>query len=261
LDLKTARHALITGGASGVGLALAKAFSSRGISVTIVDANQNTLSAALAMGLANFRGFCLDVRDRSGWLEVKATAETAFGPVDILMNNAGIAPSGDEIADMDAAHFDQILAINLTGVFNGISAFAKDMRARRGGHIVNTASMAGISIMPSTGAYVASKFGVVGLSETLRAELAPFGVGVSTFCPGQMATSLIDNTVAIGGVTKFPSGPIAGGADPDALAPLILRGIEANAEYILTDPEVWRPRVHERLVNLSSAFANDTIAK
>jgi NAD(P)-dependent dehydrogenase (short-subunit alcohol dehydrogenase family) len=253
MKLETARHAFITGGASGVGLAIAEALNARGVGVTIVDANRDTLGAVLAAGPPNLRGSYLDVRDREGWARVKPEAEAEFGPVDILINNAGIAPDGYEIADMDPAHFDQIIAINLTGVFNGVSAFAADMRARRHGHIVNTASMAGITIMPSTGAYVASKFGVVGFSETLREELAPHGVGVSTFCPGQMATPLLENTVKLGGKTRYPVAQIAGVSTAD-IAPLVLRGIAENARHILTDPDIWRPRAEQRLLALREAF-------
>ena len=254
MDLATARHAFITGGASGIGHAIAEAFAARGVGVTIVDANQDTLGEVLATGRSNLRGSHLDVRDREGWARVKDEAVAEFGPVDILINNAGIAPSGDEIADMDPAHFDQIIAINLTGVFNGVATFAANMRARGCGHIVNTASMAGITIMPSTAAYVASKFGVVGFSETLREELGPHGVGVSTFCPGQMATALLENTIKLGGKTRFPVAPIMKGAKPSDVAVLVLQGIAENAAYILTDPDVWRPRAERRLHALREAF-------
>jgi NAD(P)-dependent dehydrogenase (short-subunit alcohol dehydrogenase family) len=254
MDLETARHAFITGGASGIGHAIAEALAARGVGVTIVDANRDTLREVLSTGRSNLRGWHLDVRDREGWARVKGEAEAVLGPVDILINNAGIAPSGHEIADMDSAHFDQIIAINLTGVFNGVSAFAADMRARGCGHIVNTASMAGITAMPSTAGYVASKFGVVGLSETLREELAPHGVGVSTFCPGQVATALLENTIKLGGKTKFPVSPIMKGAKPSDVAVLVLQGIAENAAYILTDPDVWRPRAEQRLHALREAF-------
>jgi NAD(P)-dependent dehydrogenase (short-subunit alcohol dehydrogenase family) len=254
MKLETARHALITGGASGIGLGIAEALNARGIGVTIVDANRDGLGAALAAGRPNFRGSYLDVRDRQGWARVKADAEAELGPVDLLFNNAGVGPSGDEIADMEPAHFDLIVAINLTGVFNGVSAFAADMRSRGHGHIVNTASMAGITIMPSTAAYVASKFGVVGFSETLREELAPHGVGVSTFCPGQVATSIMANTVKLGGKTRYPSSAPQKGADPAVIAGLVLQGIAENARFILTDPKVWRPRADERLLALRDAF-------
>jgi NAD(P)-dependent dehydrogenase (short-subunit alcohol dehydrogenase family) len=254
VDLDAARHALITGGASGIGLALAEALAARGIGVTIVDANRDTLGAVLATGRPNFRGYQLDVRDRESWARVKTEAEAAGGPVDILVNNAGVAPSGYEISEMESAHFDQIIAINLIGVFNGVSAFAADLRRRGRGHIVNTASMAGITAMAYAGGYVASKFGVVGFSETLREELAPHGVGVSVFCPGQVSTPLMKNTVALGGRTRFPADFVSGGESPADVAPLVLRGIAENAPYILSDPDAWRERVEQRLLALRAAF-------
>jgi NAD(P)-dependent dehydrogenase (short-subunit alcohol dehydrogenase family) len=140
MNVENARHAFITGGASGIGLAIAEALAARGVRVTIADVNREALDAVLAANAGTMRGTCLDVRDRAGWATAKAEAEAAFGPVDILINNAGIASIGFEIADMDPEAFDRVVAVDLTGVFNGVSAFAADMRARRQGHIVNTAS-------------------------------------------------------------------------------------------------------------------------
>jgi NADP-dependent 3-hydroxy acid dehydrogenase YdfG len=255
MDLATAKHAFITGGASGIGLGVARALAECGIAVTIVDVSKDNLSAVLSESPANMGGHQLDVRDRAAWARVKVDAEAANGPVDILMNNAGISPSGFEIFEMDPAHFDQIVAINLTGVFNGISTFAADMRARGSGHIVNTASMAGISVMPHAGGYVASKFGVVGLSEAARVELEPHGVGVSTFCPGQVATSLMSNTLKLGGPpTRFSADYVMTGLSPAEAAAAVLRGIEENAPYILTDPQVWRPAIDVRIDALRKAF-------
>jgi len=263
MDLSTARHALITGGASGMGLGMAKALAARGIGVTIVDANAQTLAAATADG--TLRGAVLDVRDREGWARVKAEAETALGPVDILINNAGISPSGRALADTDPANFDLIVGICLTGVFNGVHAFAAGMRDRGHGHIVNVSSMAGISApMPGMGPYTAAKFGVVALSEMLRVEMAPHGVGVSLLCPGQVATSILENTQRLGGeVTWIQQGTKAAAAastgptvtTADEVAQLVLQAISENAFFILTDPAAWRARVETRQTALLDAFA------
>ena len=163
------RHAFITGGASGIGLGTARGLAERGVAVTIADFNNDALEDVLGEGHAKIRGVLMDVRDRSGWAEAKADAEAAFGPVDLLFNNAGIASVGYELADMDPASFDRIVGVNLFGAFNGISAFAADMRGRRRGHVVCTASIVGLA-SPKHGVggnYVASKFGIVGLSEVL----------------------------------------------------------------------------------------------
>ena len=144
MKLEFARHAFITGGASGIGLAVAKALANRGLRVTIADVDAEGIKAAVAAQGDMFRGVVLDVRDRAGWAVAKAEAEAAFGPVDILFNNAGIASFGIELADMEPEVFDRLIAVDLTGVFNGISAFAADMRARGAGHIISTSSMSGM---------------------------------------------------------------------------------------------------------------------
>src|SRR5207302_651264 len=116
----------------------------RGIAVTLADANAASLAKVTEGRADKIQGALLDVRDRDGWSRGKAEAERAFGPVDILVNNAGIAPDGRELADMDPGSFDRVIQINLVGVFNGISAFGQSIRAAGRGHIVNTASMAGL---------------------------------------------------------------------------------------------------------------------
>jgi NAD(P)-dependent dehydrogenase (short-subunit alcohol dehydrogenase family) len=259
MNVENARHAFITGGASGIGLAIAEALAARGVRVTIADVNREGLDTVLAANAGTMRGTYLDVRDRAGWAAAKAEAEAAFGPVDILVNNAGIASIGFEIADMDPEAFDRVVAVDLTGVFNGVSAFAADMRARRHGHIVNTASMAGIS-SPRTqvgGSYAAAKFGVVGLTETLREELAPHGVGVSVLCPGQVSTGIVENSAKFGGEVKRlpPPGMKMGGGEAAEVASLVLKAIEGNEPYVITHGQGWWPGVERRHLEIREAFA------
>ena len=268
MKLDTARHAFITGGASGIGLAVAKALAGKGLRVTIADVNADGIAAVVAEQGDGFRGAVLDVRDRAGWAKEKAGAEAEFGPVDVLFNNAGIASFGIELADMDPEVFDRLIAVDLTGVFNGISAFAANMRARKAGHIISTSSMSGIC-EPTNGiggSYAAAKFGVVGLSETLRLELALHGVGVSVLCPGMTATGIAQNSVALGGGVRMPGQRAAldGQARPtspfehgtaEELAVEVLRGIEANAPYIITHPGGWLPLAQSRHRAIEQAFA------
>jgi NAD(P)-dependent dehydrogenase (short-subunit alcohol dehydrogenase family) len=257
MDISKIGHAFVTGGASGIGLGVARALIARGVAVTIADVNRDSIDAAVASSGGGMRGAVLDVRDRTGWGEVKAEAEAAFGQVDLLINNAGICSVGYELVDMNPDAFDRVVGVNLFGVFNGIATFGADMRARRFGHIVNTASVVGISSpTPGVGgSYVASKFGVVGLSEVLRMEMRPHGVGVSVLCPGHIATGMGRNTAVLGGDVRAVQGMTPGpGGKVEDLAPRLLAGIETDAFYILSHClEEW-PGVERRSDELRDAF-------
>jgi NAD(P)-dependent dehydrogenase (short-subunit alcohol dehydrogenase family) len=255
MDLALAKHAFVTGGASGIGLAIAEALAARGVPVTVADMDREELEAVVARHGGRLRAQVLDVRDREGWALAKAEAEAALGPVDILVNNAGIAPDGSEFADMDPASFDRIIAINLTGVFNGVSAFAADLRARGRGHVVNTASQAGIAPpFPGIGGYAAAKAGVVAISEGLRRELAPHGVGVSVLCPGLVTTNLGRNTVKLGGQLRGERLQMPeSGVTAAAVGEMVVDGIVRNRPYIVTHPDLW-PSVEQRCEALRQAF-------
>ena len=255
MKISSANHAFITGGASGFGLAIADALAERGVRVTIADANADALAAVLAERKEGFRGVPLDVRDRAAWTDAKTQAEAEFGPVDLLFNNAGIAPDGKTLADMDPESFDRVVAINLTGVFNGISAFAQSFRAAGRGHIVSTSSMSGMAAdNPGLGSYSPSKFGVVAMMEVLRQEMEPHGVAVSVFCPGTTATNLMANTQRLGGELQRPGASLLGmPIKPEDLVPGILRGIEENRLYIFTHPE-RRTAVEERFAGIMAGF-------
>lgn len=243
-------HAFVTGGASGLGLAMARALAAKGAKVTVADFDSERLDA-----LADpFFKIELDVRDRAGWAVAKERAEKANGPVTILCNNAGIGPQRVELADSDPDRFDQLVGIKLTGTYNGIRAFAGDMRTRRNGHIVNTASMAGLEIQALMGAYTAAKFAVVGLSEVLRAEMTQYGVGVSVFCPGMVSTDLgLTTAKATGGDVERMRGLTMPGIAADKAAARVIAGIEGDWPYILTHGE-RRPEVEERMQAIFAAF-------
>ncbi|HEX4377780.1 MAG TPA: SDR family oxidoreductase [Steroidobacteraceae bacterium] len=256
MKLSDAKHAFITGGASGIGLGIADAFSQRGIAVTIADIDRPALAAVMASRTGRWGSQPLDTRDREAWGRSKQEAERAFGPVDILVNNAGIAPDGRELADAKPDSFDRIIAINLVGVFNGIRTFAADMRGRGRGHIVNTSSMAGlVSGSSGVGAYAAAKFGVVGMSETLRSELAPHGVGVSVLCPGLVTTNLPKTTLKVGGELRDGAGEMPPSDVTTAdVARVVMQGIEENLPYLISHPQHW-PGVERRLLALRDAFS------
>jgi NAD(P)-dependent dehydrogenase (short-subunit alcohol dehydrogenase family) len=257
MDLSQARHAFVTGGASGIGLAIAKALADRGIAVTIADVNAETLKAATADG--RLRGQLVDVRDRAGLARAKAECEAALGPVDILVNNAGIPGRSDHLADIDPADFEEVIATNLIGVFNGISTFGADMRARGRGHIVNTSSMQGMAVeSPGVGPYGTAKAGVVAISEVLRLEMAPHGVGVSAYCPGMTLTPMVINALRghEGAQGELPSSLSVVPMPPEQAAQIVLKGIEENRPYILTHP-ARRPQVERRYAAIMACFEPD----
>lgn len=240
MELSSARHAFITGGASGIGLGIADALADYGMAVTVADINRKSLDSVTTARGATFRGVVLDVRDRNAWAAAKIEAEATSGPVDILVNNAGIGFNGRDVVDMDPETFDNLVAIDLTGVFNGISAFGVDMRARGIGHIVNTASVMGLlSGAPGRGAYSAAKSAAIALSEALRTEMAPHGIGVSVLCPGLVMSNLDQNTAALGGQVEDVS-HIKGagniGMEPATAGACVARGIAQNLPYIITHP-------------------------
>ena len=249
MQLQAGQHAFITGGASGLGLGIADALAARGLRITIADIQADLIDEVLASRGEGWRGVVLDVRDREGWAVARAEAEAAFGPVDVLVNNAGIAPNGKPFAEMPPESFDQILAINLGGVFNGVHTFALAMRERGRGHIVNTSSMAGLSpSIVGIGAYATAKFGVTALTESLRKELAEHGVGVTLLCPGFVLTGLGSNTAKLGGLTRAaPAGaalPPSGVSSEDVGA-MVVEAIEGDEPCIVTHAGSW-PEIGRR---------------
>lgn len=256
MDISTAKHAFITGGASGLGLGMADALLARGVPVTIADIDAEAIAEVVASRGNSFRGCLLDVRDRDAWAKAKAEAEAAFGPVDVLILNAGISPNGRPFAEMDPESFDRILAINLGGVANGIFAFAADLHARGRGHIVLTSSQAGlVTTVPGVGAYSVAKFGVTALGEQLRRELGPAGVGVSVLFPGYVQTNLGANTVKIGGDIRQYTGTVAmppSEVTPREIGEMVIDGIEHDASHIVTHKKVL-PGVEERFAAIREA--------
>mgnify|MGYP003575905675 CR=1 FL=1 len=228
--------------------AIARALHAHGAHVAIADIDRDAAARAAAALGEHVLALGFDVADRDAWASARATIEKTLGPVSILVNNAGIGPSLDPLDAADPAHFDRMIAIKLTGTFNGIHCFVPGMRARRRGHVVNTASMAGLIASARLGPYTASKFAVVGMSEVLRAELEDAGVGVSVLCPGLVSTNL-------GSERRDRTGApaIAGGIDPAIVGALVIEAIRNNRAYIVTHGE-YRPVVKERADRILGAF-------
>jgi NAD(P)-dependent dehydrogenase (short-subunit alcohol dehydrogenase family) len=253
---------LITGAAGGIGLGMARAFAEAGSKVAIADIDEDALEEAaseLASTGAKVLAVRLDVTDRPGWKAAAEKVQAALGTVRVLCNNAGVSSLGVKFEDVTPQFWDKIIDINLTGVFNGINCFFESMRAAGGGHIVNTASMGGLmGGVPTLAPYAATKFGVVGFSEGLRAELEGESIGVSVVCPGGVRSRLWRTSQRARGVPDSdvpPSGMSGQSASPKGMDPyqVGLRVVDAvrNDElYVLTHAEFRAPVVarHQQLM-------------
>jgi NAD(P)-dependent dehydrogenase (short-subunit alcohol dehydrogenase family) len=268
------KTALITGGASGIGLGMARAFLAAGLQVAIADMNEAALETAEAALPGLGKALKLDVTRAAEWEHALDAVEAALGEVEILCNNAGVGQGrfadGREIgvAEMPEALWRMVLEINATGTFLGVRAMVPRMLARgQWGHIVNTASTGGLMAPGGIAAYCASKYAVVGLSESLRAELAPAGIGVSVLCPGGVRSNLFASSVAVrAGVSGASEGMATVGSealrieqaqrmDPVFVGGMVLRAIVGNAMYIIPHPE-YLGHIEERHAALVAAFGD-----
>ncbi len=185
--------AFITGGANGLGLAMARSFTGAGMKVALADIEQNALDAAaeeFAESNADVITIKVDVTDRDAMEDAARETEAAFDKIHVLCNNAGVAVNGN-IKDHTYKDWDWVMGVNIDGVVNGMQVFTNRILSHgEGGHIVNTASMAGHVGIPGMSIYNASKYAVVGMSEAFAGDLAHFDVGVSVLCPGFVATNI-----------------------------------------------------------------------
>ncbi len=245
-DLK-GRTAFITGGSRGIGLGIARAFARAGVKLAIVDIDPDSLAAAKSelAKLTAVETFALDVRDREAYARIADEAEARLGTVSILCNNAGVAAA----TRLTYEFWDWMLGINLNGVINGIQTFLPRMLERGGsGHIVNTASGAGLAAEGSGIMYNTSKFAVVGLSEALRRDLEPKQIGVTVLCPGPVGTNIVGNSritqpAALNAeeaktwvaVTDQVTAMLARGVAPDKVGEMVLAAVKENRLYVHTD--------------------------
>jgi 3alpha(or 20beta)-hydroxysteroid dehydrogenase len=185
--------ALITGGATGLGLAQAKLMAQEGATVYITDIDEAEGKLAAEQSGLDLRFLAHDVTDLQRWLEIVDIIETAAGPLSILVNNAGIW-SVASIEDTTEADFRRIVDINQVGTFLGTKAAVPSMRAGGGGSIVNISSRAGLEGLPNMCAYVASKWAITGMSKSAAVELGPFGIRVNSVHPGLVETRMTAGT-------------------------------------------------------------------
>ncbi|HVB45523.1 MAG TPA: SDR family oxidoreductase [Streptosporangiaceae bacterium] len=191
--------AVVTGGASGIGAALVRAIAAQGGTVVIADVDEAAAKAAATEVNAALAGpaggepvstATLDVRDASAVADLVAQVAAGFGQLDYMFNNAGIAVGG-MVEELTLGHWDRVIDVNVRGVIHGVHAAYPVMLRQGHGHIVNTASLAGLVPGPMLAPYAAAKHAVVGLSLSLRAEAAGRGVRVSAVCPGFVDTPLL----------------------------------------------------------------------
>ncbi|HEY2677930.1 MAG TPA: SDR family NAD(P)-dependent oxidoreductase [Steroidobacteraceae bacterium] len=244
------RTAFVTGGANGIGIGVVRALLAEGCRVAMADIRAESIDKALrALDNPKCMGVQVDVSSRQDMQRAAAEVEAKFGPVSVLFNNAGINlfQTAEESSFDD---WDWVLGVNLHGPINGVMTFVPGMvKAGKGGYIVNTASMAAFLAAGVPAIYNTTKFAVRGLSESLRASLAPHGIGVSVLCPGLVKSYIYASNDIRPERLKHEAKPVDAanvkrladihefGMEPDVIAARVLEAMRENRFHIFTHPE------------------------
>ena len=272
------KTAFITGGVSGIGLGLAKVLAEAGMKVAISYRREASLEPIKAWFAERpeltLHPVKLEVTDRDGWARAADEVEAALGPVDLLVNNAGVGVIGP-MEQATYADWDWVMGVNVGGVINGVMTLVPRMIARgQGGHIVNVSSVGGLAALGTAGVYCASKFAVVGLSEALRSDLSVHGIGVSVYCPGPVKSNIAEagsKRPADLAETGYrpPQGPdsepVKGSIsftdawmEPEEAGRRVLEGIRQNRLYILSHPEL-RGAIRERHDAIDASWPDEPV--
>ena len=262
------KTAFVTGGASGIGLALGRALAEAGMAVMLADIETNALAAAVDslrdIGPA-VRGVTCDVADPASVERAAKASYDAFGNVHVVCNNAGVA-AGSGIDDISLDNWRWVLDVNLMGVLHGIRTFLPHIRAHgEGGHIVNTASMAGMNSGLGFSPYAASKFAVVNMSEGLAMQLEPLGIGVTVVCPGFVRTRISENarnrperygrSEPPGALTTRLAERVRSGLEPSDVAAQVVTAISEDELYVFTHHDAnWRAELEARFAAILAAM-------
>jgi NAD(P)-dependent dehydrogenase (short-subunit alcohol dehydrogenase family) len=251
------RTAFVTGGANGVGIGVVRALLAQGCKVAIADVRAESIERALkSLDGKPVMGVEVDVSSREAMARAADAVEAKFGPVSLLFNNAGVNLF-QSIEESSYDDWDWIMGVNLHGPINGVMTFVPRMvAAGKGGYIVNTASMAAILAAGVPGIYNTTKFAVRGMSESLRASLAPHGIGVSVLCPGLVKSYIYASDDIRPQSLKAGAKPVDQervkrlaavheyGMEPDVIAARVLDAMRENRFHIFTHPE-FRDEVRE----------------
>jgi NAD(P)-dependent dehydrogenase (short-subunit alcohol dehydrogenase family) len=244
------RTAFVTGGANGVGIGLVRALLAQGCNVAIADIRPAHIDAALqALDNPRAMGVQVDVSSRADLARAAESVEARFGVVSLLFNNAGVNLF-QSIEESSYDDWDWIMGVNLHGPINGVMTFVPRMiRAKQGGYVVNTASMAGFLAAGVCGIYNTTKFAVRGLSASLRASLAPHGIGVSVLCPGLVKSYIYASDEIRPEGLKGGAKPVSAenvkrlaevhqfGMEPDVIAARVLEAMREDRFHVFSHPE------------------------
>jgi NAD(P)-dependent dehydrogenase (short-subunit alcohol dehydrogenase family) len=265
------RTAFITGGGSGVGLGQAKVFAEAGCKIAIADIRQDHLDqavAALKQAGHDVMPVKLDITDPHAYAAAADAVEARLGPVELLFNTAGVSIFGP-LLQATADDWEWQMSVNVRGVINGVQTFVPRMIERgNGGHVVNTGSMSSFVALARTGIYCATKMAIRGYSETLAAEIAEHGIGVSLLCPGPVNTNIHESVLArpahLQNTGYYGADPevfahlkkvIEIGMEPETLAKHVLKAVETNQFYILAYPE-FRETLEDIHQRVMASFAD-----
>jgi NAD(P)-dependent dehydrogenase (short-subunit alcohol dehydrogenase family) len=265
------KTAFITGAASGIGLGMARAFGREGMNVVIADIDVEAAKAAaeaLAAEQIKAHPIRIDVADRAAVREAALEAIAAFGKIHLVCNNAGVA-AGGPIGTVPEHDWDWIIDVNLKGVVYGVETFVPLIQSHgEGGHIVNTASIAGLISGAGAEPYSATKYAVVAMSEGWAQQLAPLNIGLSVLCPGYVRTRIADSVRtrqeryggvqpirgdALGAAGSPIAGAVASGIDPGIVGARVVEAVRDGNLYIFTDPR-FRDVIEFRFAAIRAGF-------